>query len=241
MKNVLILEDDSAMQDVVEKLLLELDTNITVYKISTLPEAYQVAVEHIISLFVVGIILDHSIRNDVSGLKFIEKIRQLDQYAFVPVIFISSLTDPELYAYRDLHCYGYLGKPLLIEEAKPLLSQALRYQQPVKEDGTVFFRKDGVIYAVNKKDIVYIKSHGGVVTIKTVKNELTVYYRNCKDILRELDSGKFVQSNRGTIVNKEFIENVDPVNRIIRLSEEYGTIEMGTLLKKSFMENLKDE
>lgn len=241
MKNVLILEDDNAMSEAVEKMITEINSNITVYKKSTLPEAYQIAIEHDVSLFIVDIIIDSSIRNDVSGLVYVEKIRKIERYAFVPVIFITSLVDPELHAFRNLHCYGYLEKPLLMEEAKRLICQALKFQQPSKEEGTAYFRKDGVIYAINKKDIVYIKSHGGKVTIKTVMDELVIYYRNCKDLLKELDSDKFIQSSRGTIVNKEFIANIDLVNRIVSLKNDFGMLDISIKMKRSFMEKINDD
>lgn len=241
MKNVLVLEDDHATLEAIEKLIHEIEENVLVYKIATLPEAYQTAVEHDINLFIVDIMIDNSVRNDVSGLVFVEKIRKIEKYAFIPVIFITALVDPELHAYRTLHCYGYLQKPLLIKETKQLISQALKYQMPQNEEGTVYFRKDGIIYAVDKKDIVYIKSHGGKVTITTVRDELAIYYRNCKDILKELDSDNFIQCNRGTIVNRAFIDSIDLVNRIITLKNNYGILEISTKMKKNFMEKMNDD
>lgn len=241
MKKVLVLEDDHATLEAIEKLIHEIDKNVIVYKITTLPEAYQIAVEHDINLFIVDIMLDNSIRNDVSGLVFVEKIRKIEKYAFVPVIFITSLVDPELHTYRTLHCYGYLEKPLLTKETKQLISQALKYQIPQNEEGTVYFRKDGIIYAVDKKDIVYIKSHGGKVTITTVRDELVIYYRNCKEVLEELDSDNFIQCNRGTIVNRAFINYIDFVNRMITLKDNYGILEISTKMKKNFMEKMNDD
>lgn len=240
MKKVLVLEDDHATLEAIEKLIHEMDENVLVCKITTLPEAYQTAVEHDITLFIVDIMLDNSIRNDVSGLVFVEKIREIEKYAFVPVIFITALVDPELHAYRKLHCYGYLEKPLLVKETKQLINQALKFQAPQKEEGTAYFRKDGIIYAVDKKDIIYTKSHGGRVTVMTGKDELVVYYRNCKEILKELDSDNFIQCNRGTIVNKAFINSIDFVNRIITLKNDYGILEISTKMKKNFMERMKE-
>lgn len=241
MKNVLILEDNEATLELVGNLINEIDSNAKVYKTSTLPDAYQMAVEHKINLFIIDIIIDNSIRNDVSGLRFVEKIRDINKYAFVPVIFITSLVDPEIHAYKKLHCYAYLEKPLLIKEAKKLIGEALQFPEQKQEEGILFFRKDGVIYAVNKEEIVYITSHAGKVTITTVKDELTLYYRNCKYLLNELDSDQFIQCGRGAIVNKTFIDNVDPVNRVIKLTGDFGTLEIGIVLKKKFMEKIKDD
>lgn len=241
MKSVLILDDDSEMQGELERIIQEINRDIIIYKTDTLAAAYQIAVEHNISLFLVDIIVDVSKRGDVSGLTFVEKIRALERYAFVPVIFITTLADPELYAYRKLHCYGYLQKPVLFEETRQLIKQALKFEQPTKEDGNLYFRRDGVIYAVDKKEIIYIKSHAGKVTIQTVRDEIVVYYRNCRDILSELDSDLFIQCSRGTIVNKTYIANIDVVNRVIHLTQDYGNMEISVRMKKQLLERLQED
>lgn len=238
MKNVLILEDDSTMADAIGKIINEIEINTLIYKIDTLTEAYQTAIEHDISLFIVDIIIDHSIRNDVSGLTFVENIRKIEKYTFVPVIFMTSLADPELHAYRQLHCYGYLEKPLVVEEAKSLIRKALKYSLPEETDKKLYFRNSGIVYAVNKKDIVYIRSHSGKIIIKTLKDELAVYYRNCRDMLKELDSDKYVQCNRSTIVNRDYIQNIDMVNRIVKMADDFGTVEIGKTMKKHFMDKI---
>ncbi len=238
MKNVLILEDDGAMLEAIGKIISEIEISTFVYKINTLTDAYQIAIEHDISLFIIDIIIDRSVRNDVSGLVFVENIRKIEKYAFVPVIFMTALTDPELHAYRQLHCYGYLGKPLVVEEAKKLIEEALKYSIPKNENSMLYTRKDGIIYAVKKSEIVYIKSHGGKIVIKTLKDELTVYYRNCRDMLKELDSDKYIQCNRSTIVNRDYIQNVDLINRVVKMKDDFGIVQLGKVMKKSFMDKM---
>lgn len=241
MKHVLILENNCAEQEALEKIVRELNADAVIHKADTVAAAYQIAVEHMVSLFLVDIVIDSSIRNDVSGLKFVESIRKLDRYTFVPVIFITALTDPGQYAYKMLHCYGYFEKPAPVKELKQLLKQALKYHYPGKEEGTIYFRKDGVIYAAEKEKIVYMESHGGSITIKTVYDEFTVYYRSCKDILEELDSDLFIRINRGILVNCKYIANADMVNRILHLVDGYGDLEISVRMKKNILEKLKSE
>lgn len=241
MKSVLILGNDSAMWDALEKIIREINRDIIIYKTGTLAEAYQIAMEHNISLFLSDIIIDVSKREDVSGLTFVENIRKLERYAFVPVIFVTTLSDPKMYAYSKLHCYGYLQKPVLSDEAKPLIEKALKFKQSANEEGNVYFRKDGVIYAVGKKEIIYIKSHAGKVTIKTEREELVVYYKTCRDILSELDSERFVQCSRGTVVNKTYIANVDIANRVLHLVNDYGELEVSVRMKKRLLEQIQQD
>ena len=241
MKHVLILENNCAEQEALEKIVRELNADVVIHKADTVAAAYQIAVEHVVSLFLVDIVIDSSIRSDVSGLKFVESIRKLDRYAFAPVIFITALTDPRLYAYSTLHCYGYFEKPALVKELTQSIRQALKYQPPKVEEGTLYFRKDGVIYAAEKEKIVYIKSHGGSISIKTEYDEFTVFYRSCKDILSELDSDLFIRINRGIIVNSKYIANADLVNRVLHLVNGYGDLEISVRMRKNILEKLKSE
>lgn len=71
-------------------------------------------------MFVVDIVLDIAMPNDASGIKFARDMRNLQQYKFTPIIFLTSLHDPEIYAYRELHCYGYVEKPFDPKEVEIL-------------------------------------------------------------------------------------------------------------------------
>ena len=55
-------------------------------------------------------------------------------------------------------------------------------------------------------------------------------------MLQELDSPAFARCNRGTIVNMNLIDKVDSVNRFIYMRDAKETIEIGTGMKKAFME-----
>lgn len=241
MKNILILEDNYDSSAMLAKIVKEIDSNLQIYQVDSLSDAYQVSVEHDISLFIVDIILNNKIRNDVSGLKFVEKIRKIEKYMFVPIIFVTSLADPMIQAYKNLHCFSYLEKPIHVVEAKNIISQALRYTLPEKKKENMYFRDNGIIYSVCVDDIIYLESHAGSVTIHSKKEDIKVYYRTCKDMLKEIDSQKFIKANRSIIVNKEYISNVDFVNRIITLIDDFGTVNLSLKMKKEFMVQMKND
>lgn len=71
-----------------------------------------------------------------------------------------------------------------------------------------------------------------------MKDELTVYYRNCRDMLKELDSDKYIQCNRSTIVNRDYIQNVDLINRVVKMKDDFGIVQLGKVMKKSFMDKM---
>lgn len=64
-------------------------------------------------------------------------------------------------------------------------------------------------------------------------------YKSCKNMLLELKSDKFVKCNKNTIINVDFILNIDPVNRYITLVNEYGVLEIGQRIKQKFLNKIE--
>ena len=151
-----------------------------------------------------------------------------------------SLEDPKLYSYSQLHCYGYIEKPFSVAQVKDIILGALEF--PVKEDDDryVYFRKDGIVYSVYIKEIIYIESSRRKITIHCVNDELEIPYRTCGEILQELDSKSFVQCSRYCIVNKKYIKQIDYTNRFIKLRNVDAPIEIGIIVKKSFKQSVEN-
>ena len=56
---------------------------------------------------------------------------------------------------------------------------------------------------------------------------------------QELDSDNFVLCKRGVIVNLEFVKKGDTVNRYILLEDDFGSLEIGPILKNDFIKKMK--
>ncbi|MFQ9514275.1 MAG: LytR/AlgR family response regulator transcription factor [Eubacterium sp.] len=232
MKRVLILEDKEIHRMTLIKMLKEIDESLEVYDAGTVAEAYKISMENMINLFLVDIIIEPEVRGDVSGLKFVEAIRKIPYYSFAPIIFITSLEDPEMCAYRELHCYGYIEKPFDKEEVKSLIYQALKFPQKDNNSINVYFRKDGVVYAIKKEEIIYIEISRKEILIHTEKENIKMPYMPVKQLLKELNSENFIQCNRGCIINKTFVEYIDYVNRYIKICDREEYVEIGRTMKE---------
>ncbi len=235
MKNILIVEDREREAAALQKLIYSLTAEVKVWTARNTVNAYGIAMEHRIQLFLIDLVLQPDKINDMKGAVFAENIRKVQGYEFVPMIFVAGLEDPKMYVYRDLHCYGYLQKPYQMKEAKKLIEQALRFPVTPSKKEYVFFKKDGVIYSVGITDIVYAMSKKGAMTIVTTQEELTLYYISCKKLLSMLQSSDFLQCSRNTVVNKRFIRYIDKTNSYIGLTEGFGSLHMGVSMKKKFM------
>ena len=239
-KNVLIIEDNETQLEMLKKIVLEVNSDATVYTASESSAAYKILMEKTIDFFLSDIILNTKNPGDVSGIKLIEKVRTIPKYMFTPVIFITSLEDESGYAYKDLNCLGYIEKPFAPDNVKKLLSKAMNYSTEKERDITLCFRKDGVIFPIKENEIVYIESTNHSLTIYLCngkKHEMP--YRTCKQILEETDSRNLLQCSRNTIVNRQYILNIDLSNRYITLDNNMGKVEIGITYRKSISQEYK--
>lgn len=240
MKKVLIVEDNELHRATLIKLLKQIDCTVEIYDTDNVQEAYRIAMEHIINLFLVDIILDVTLPGDVSGIKFAENIRKVSKYLFTPLIFITSLEDPQLYAFREIHCHGYIEKPFDPLEVKRLIKESFNFPELRDNNKNIFFRKEGIVYAVKVKEIIYIENTRRKLVIHSMNETITASYKTCEDILKELDSPDFIQCSRYTIVNRNYIETIDYVNRYIKLKGGRGDLDIGVTMKKRFRDGLGD-
>lgn len=240
MKNVLILEDNPVAMKHIENVLNELDVKCKVYSCVNIQQAYQYAVEQTIHLFIIDIILDTSTPGDTSGLKYVSGIRDIERYAFTPVIFITSLEDAKYYTYEKLHGYSFVEKPFDTEEVKKTIEKCMTFPAPAKEDRSLFYRRDGIILSVNCSEIVYLESIHHVLHIHLVNGDtMKIPYITLKRFLEDADCPELIQCNRSTIFHRNSFENADWGNGIIKLKGCSEMIRVGVMFKKKLKEIFK--
>lgn len=240
MKNILVLEDNNVTLKYITSLIREVEKRSIIFECSNLKDAYQCMMEKEINLFVVDIILDTSRPGDSSGLKFVDGIRKIERYVFTPVIFVTSLEDARLYTYEKLHCYSFIEKPFNPVQLKELVEHCLNFPSVVQRRKTMYFRKDGIILAADREDIVYVECINHILNIHTVQGDLlSIPYVTLKKFLVDVDSDNFIQCSRSAVINMSYIHNVDITNRVIQLKNQMGTVEIGIMYKKGLREIFK--
>lgn len=233
-QKILIIEDNKTHMAALCKIIEKLSRDILIYSAYDTGQAFRIALEQHIHLFLIDIVLNSKKPGDVSGLNFAREIREISKYKFTPLIFVTSLEDPKLYSYSQLHCYGYIEKPFSVAEVRDTILSALEF--PVKDDDNkyVYFRKDGIVYSLCVRDVIYIESSRRRITIHCINDKLEIPYKTSEEILQDLDSEAFIQCSRYNIVNKKYIEQIDYTNRFIKLKYIDYPIEIGVIMKKAF-------
>lgn len=240
-RNILIIEDNKIHMDVLRSIIEEIGKNIRLYCASDIRQAFQIALEEHIHLFLIDIILDKKKPGDTAGLNFAREIREISKYKFTPIIFITSLEDPKLCSYSQLHCFAYIEKPFDAKEVENAILNALEF--PVKDNSQrcIYFRNDRIVHSVRICDIVYISISRRKIKIHCTYDELEVPYMTTDEILKELDSTDFIRCSRYCIINRNFIENIDYTNRFIKMKNTDNPIEIGIIMKKEFKKRMDDE
>ena len=237
MKKILILEDNLDTLKYIEAIVKEIDPQNRVFSFTGVQDAYCCAMEKSIDLFIIDIILDTRQPGDSPGLRFVENLRKVGCYEFTPVLFVTSLEDAKLVTYERLHCYRFVEKPFDAEVLKDLVGQCLRFPGKTRENKTLYFQQDGIIFVIDSKDIVYVESCNHLLYIYTNKGDkLEVPYYTLKKFYEQIDHEDFLQCRRNTVVNRKYIDCIDSTNRFIRLKGKLGEVEIGMVYRK----NIKD-
>lgn len=220
------------------ELTRECDSASVIYCASNSAMAYKYAMENRIDLFLIDIMLDNRVKNDVSGIIFADKMRQQERYKFVPMIFVTALEDQAMAAFHKLHCYGYIEKPFDFDRVRKMICEALQY--PIKderENQYFYYRKDGILYSVETDRIIYAESYLRVLNMHLPDETIEIPYMTCNFLIEKLNGKDFLQYSRNGILNRKYIDYVDETNRYIRMKNG-DMLEIGRVWKKRFMQEL---
>lgn len=240
-KRCLIIEDDLSQRKLIKKLIRETSVHTKIYDVDNVLSAYKALLENVIDLFIVDIVLDTGKKGDISGVKLVNIIRSMPQYRFTPVIFVTSLEDPKMFAYRKLHCFSYLEKPFSYGEAKEIFKSALGYTSPRMENEVLCLRKDGVLYPFKIDQIAYIESVNRCLTIHKRNGESEqMPYMTCKRVLEEANNASLFQCMRGVIVNRDCIKAVDRTNCVLELKGSKKHLDIGATYARQVLSDLED-
>lgn len=240
--NVLILEDNDVCRESFVKVVKSCMYNIKVYDFDNRSDAYLCAMDHNIDLFLVDIVLKSNVRNDCSGFKFAQDIREIKRYKSTPIIVITNLTGLSEPLLKVLHCYDYIEKPVDYSIVRRHVITALEMlvsDKRGKEPETILLRIDGISFPVVVDYVRYVVSHSGALNIYTTEEIITIPNLSAKAFLQRIRDNVFLEPRKGIAINRKYIRSVDfPANKIY-LQGTDETIQIGGRQKKQFREDFE--
>ncbi|MBE5963230.1 MAG: response regulator transcription factor [Lachnospiraceae bacterium] len=231
MANVLILEDSADTAAALERIIKAIQEQVDVFSFSTYPEAKKALESDIrFDFFFLDINLEEG-TSDTSGLTFAKEIRKQERYEFTPIIFLTSIAEMELMSFRETQCYKYLIKPFQTDEIYALAKKLLSHYK-MEEEPQITVKKDGINYRINIKEIVYISAVPRGVNIRLRDDEITIKYLTLTQLMKRLPEGMFLQCHRMFVINRDYIEYVDMVNQVVKMTGCDERIEIGVTYKQ---------
>ena len=240
MTRILILEDSKDSLKAITAMVEKVSDRVCAVPVESLEEARAALrqAQQPFQAFLLDINLDKENRDDISGITFAKEIRTKREYAFTPVVMITSLANMELAAYREIHCYQYLVKPYNEQDVAKLIGKLLFIsQQGETRDAFVVVKKEGINYKLFCKDIMYIKAIPRGVNVVLAKEELKVLYLSIRQLLPKLPDEKFLQIHRMCVVNQDYIDYMDIVNGLISMKNG-SQLEIGVTYKNEIKKKL---
>lgn len=241
LKNILVLEDNLNTLSFLGDLIRSIGKEVNVYEMKNMDEACKCMLENTIDIFIIDIILNKNIQMDTSGLYYAEKVRMVECYQFTPIIFITSLEDSKFISYEKFHCYSFIEKPFDPKKVLATVKECLHFPKTRSYPKNLYFKKDGIIFSVDLKDVVYVECLKHVLYIFTREHDiLKIPYVTLKYFLQMIDTRVMFQCRRNVVFNIEYVKNVDIPNGIIRFKTGHS-VEIGMTYKKSVKELFTNE
>lgn len=238
---ILILEDSKDSLNAVAAMAENVSKSVSAVPVNSLEEARAALnrAQQPFQAFLLDINLDPDDKEDISGMTFAREIRAKKEYAFTPIVMITSITNMELSAYRELHCYQYLVKPYNEADIEQLVGKLLFLsQQGETRESFVMVKKDGVNYKLFCKDIICVRAVPRGVCFVLTREEMKVPYLTIKQLMEKLPKERFMQVHRMCVVNLDYIDCIDTVNGLINLKNG-ETAEVGVTYKNKLIHVIK--
>lgn len=227
-RTVLYVDNEEKRIEKVSKLVEDTLQHCKLECVDSLDGAYKFLLERTVDIFIINIVLSGEESSDTEGLRLIARIREIPRYILTPVIIISSLHDPQLYAYEELNCLGYLNKTFAEDKMVKLLQKASHFETQRTAEKTIVFRRNRILYPVLIKDIVYMNRVGGKTMVHMADGSvLDVPYVTYSKLLHDADDSSLFLCSRSTIVNRHYVHAIDPTNNYVMLKDKKSLLDIG--------------
>lgn len=214
MFSILILEDDLIQSDTIKKLLSARHTSWNIYTAKSYKEAEELLKSVKFGLFLLDIELSKK-ENEPDGIDFGRKIRNMQGYKHIPVIFITGMADKVLSALQEIHCASYLVKPFSPKQ----LAEAVEYATETEDESSEeLLLKDssGVYQRVLPGSILYLEACGKNILIHTETYMVTIANYSVNKI-QEMLPDYFIRCHRKYIINGKKLASYDKSTQMIHI------------------------
>jgi len=222
---IIVVEDEPIFANAIERVIDDLG-----YELVGMTDNSEEMLRFFMSLKPDLALIDIHIKGCMTGIEVAKKIAN-SNYA-VPIIFITSYVDKNIFDQaKEANPYAYIVKPIDEKLLQRTIELAImRYAQPNHSEDkqvwkndilvrkSLFIKTDNRLEKVEIEDILYIEVMDKYCEVQTYKQKYLVRM-TLKEIEDRLPASDFVQIHRSTIVNANFIDNIDLKDNFLTLGK----------------------
>lgn len=219
----MIIEDNIKQRKYIVECARAINPAIEIYETGSGIEAYKILTSKDIDAFFIDIQLE-----DYDGIDLSKRIRKIKHYQFVPIVFITGVVSREMMAFHSVHCYDYIIKPFSENKLKKVLKSILidYIDQEIEEEPKLEIEYKGVKQIINVSDILFVEVKSRKISITTKYEEIQYKHIPLTTFVENLPEC-FVQVHQSFVINGNYIEKCDYVQKIIKLKGNNTYIPIG--------------
>ena len=221
---------------VLKETAIQSGKRMDIYAANTLVEAERIMEETDIDILILDCVYKEMILGEYPGIKWALRVREYEKYISLPIVFISSVLEPKLYAYREINCMGFLPRKFKGEELQPILEKAMHHSTLHEGDKSICVRAQGILYPFQIKDILYVEVLNRILYIYRTNGEvLEMHHKPLRDFQAEIASKCLIQCNKSMLVNTLYVSEVDEKEGYVTLSRE----DVRLLVGKKYLDEVR--
>lgn len=231
-KNILIVDADDRQRSKITRIAREAvdESNVKAkfYQAVNATRAERILEQNDIDLLIFTMACQRAEKESLSGICLVEKLRKIEKYMFLPVIFVSSQKEMRQYAFTELNCLGYLSYEFDKERLGKIIKKGLHHTTSRERDKELYLKTDSILHPIRIKDIVYIESQKrGIQFNLRDGTSLHFPYRSLRDVNEIIGNRCLLQCGRNIIVNREYIDKANEKEVCLVNGEETISLQVG--------------
>lgn len=160
------------------------------------------------------------------GIALAHYLRGIHRYYLTPIVFLAKNDRYEKTAFREIHCYDYLYKPIQWKQLSEIVNLLCDKLDPNYIPKGLVIRLRNDVYRFEISDVFYVEILNKNLIIHTKYEDWKFPYRPIQECV-EQGRGELVQCHRAMAVNRHFVERIDYLNRNILLKGRKDNVLLG--------------
>lgn len=229
---ILIVEDNFDDMEYCSKIIEAMPMEKILFRVGNSKSALQILSKQAIDIAFIDVILP-----DMNGFKLARRIREIKEYQFLNIIFITGKQADQLNVFKRLHCYDFITKPFskkeFLQRVYPLLQGICNQKQlpPAQKEKLIFIQTDAMLL-IKFDDVYYAEAQGRTIQLITRNGTFQQVKMSLKDFISYVNHPDFQRSHRSFAVN---INNIVKIQSCApRVWNIYFNDEISCMLSKTY-------